>query len=645
MNQAKINQQLEALKEVLLIEKNIDFEQFRKEVAQLTLSEKRKKGLTWQPVEVKKEGYTFGERAFVIIEKTTHLNQPNRFKPGAPVEFYSAATDKFSKSDNQKENGIIQFLERNRMKIVLNTKDLPDWLGNGQLGVDLLFDERTYREMEKVLDLLLKTNNGRLGELKAIFYNELESSFGQFPVIHNPYLNESQKEAVQHILAATDVAVIHGPPGTGKTTTLVNAIKMLCDTEKHILVAAPSNAAVDLLAERLTEKGLNVVRIGNISRVDESLISLTVESRLSAHPESKNIKKVKIQAAKLRRDARRFKRKFGAQEREERRDAYREARELNDWAKHLEDRLIAEILFSADVIACTLVNAVHPVLGKMKFRTVVIDEAAQALEPANWIPISRASKVILAGDPFQLPPTVKSNEAKKRGFGTTLLEKFVLQNNKVSFLNTQYRMHEAIMGFSNVQFYENQLIAATENSAWQLSITENTPVIFIDTAGCGFQEEMNEETLSRFNKGEFFILREHFLKFIADLTKLQLEPPSIGIISPYRAQVQHIEEEFKNESQLVNFLPFIDINTIDAFQGQERDLIYISLVRSNERAEIGFLSDYRRMNVAMTRAKKQLIVIGDSATIGNDNFYSAFLEYVEKEGKYVSAWEYMSRAF
>lgn len=642
MNQAKINQQIEDLKEVLRIEKKEDFERFRAEVAQLSLSEKREKGLTWNPLDVKKEGYTYGERAFVIVERIGNRNEPHRFRAGTPVELYSLATDKFSKAEKFNQSGVIQFVEKNRMKIVLNSRDLPDWLNNGQLGVDLLFDERTYLEMEKVLNLLLKTNSGRLSELKAIFYGELEPTFGPKPTIHNPYLNDSQKEAIQDILASRDVSVVHGPPGTGKTTTLVHAIKLLCETEKNVLVSAPSNAAVDLLSERLTEKGLNVVRIGNISRVDEKLITLTIESRLSKHPEAKNIKKVKIQAAKMRRDARKFKRKFGAKEREERRDAYKEARDLDDWAKHLEDKLISEILFSADVITCTLVNAVHPILEQLKFRTVVIDEAAQGLEPGTWIPISRASKVVLAGDPFQLPPTVKSRAAQKRGFGVTLLEKYVNQFSQVSFLNTQYRMHGSIMGFSNTKFYDNQLVAAEPMSEWQLDIEDNNPIIFIDTAGCGFNEETNPESLSRLNKGEFFILREHFLKLIEDLQIRQIEPPQMSIISPYRAQCQHIEEEFNEDETLTKYLEFLDINTIDAFQGQERDLVYISLVRSNEKSEIGFLSDYRRMNVAMTRAKKQLIVIGDSATIGNDDFYVTFLDYVEKNGVYRSAWEYMS---
>ena len=273
---------------------------------------------------------------------------------------------------------------------------------------------------------------------------------------------------------------------------------------------------------------------------------------------------------------------------------------------------------------------------------MIIDEAAQALTPATWIPISRASRVILAGDPFQLPPTVKSIEAKKRGLGITLLEKCVEQFSEVSFLNVQYRMNAKIMHFSNAQFYDNQLIAAEEVKDWELPKGDVQPVVFIDTAGAGFDEELNEETLSKFNSGEYFILREHFLQFVDGLAEHELEMPSIGIITPYRAQINHIKDEFLADEKCAPYEEFVTINTIDGFQGQERDVIYISLVRSNEKSEIGFLSDYRRMNVAMTRARKQLIVIGDSSTIGNDSFYSNFIKYVEDLGGYRSAWEFMS---
>ncbi len=636
-----IDNRITELQRLLKIEKDKDFEQYRQNVLELSLTEKRKKGVTWHPLEILKQGYTFGDRAFITVKRSTALNEPHRFRGGAPVTFYSLAEDKFSKSDKRSKNGVIHFVERNKMKIILNAKDLPDWIMNGQLGVDLLFDERTYREMENVLDVLHKTKTGRISELKSILLGGDQPRFGSLPVVHQPYLNEAQIMAVQKVLAAEDVSIIHGPPGTGKTTTIVHAIKLLCETEKTVLVTAPSNAAVDLLAGRLSSKGLNVVRIGNISRVDESLISLTLDGRLSDHPESKNIKKVKIEAAKMRREAKRFKRKFGAKEREDRNEAYQEAKDLEAWAKALEDRIISEILHSANVIACTLVNASHSMLEQIKFRTVVIDEAAQALHPASWIPIIRAHRVVLAGDPFQLSPTVKSNQAKREGFGVTLLEEAVERFESVSFLDTQYRMNEKIMQFSNKQFYDNKLIASETVANWELELPFASPIEYIDTAGCGFMEEINPKTESKFNAGEYFIIREHFLQFTGQLAEKNMELPSIAIISPYRAQCIYIKDEMEKDEKCADFVPLISIDTIDSFQGQERDVIYISLVRSNEKSEIGFLSDYRRMNVAMTRAKKQLIVIGDSATIGNDKFYGAFMDYVDKVGGYRSAWEFM----
>ena len=413
----------------------------------------------------------------------------------------------------------------------------------------------------------------------------------------------------------------------------------MAKTENTVLVCAPSNAAVDLLTERVAEQGLSVVRLGNISRVDEEIIQHTLEAQLAAHPDSKNIKKVKIQAADARKKAGKFKRKFGGKERMERRDLYTEARELTAWANQLEDRLVNQILDGAQVITCTLVGANQRVLDKRKFRTVLIDEAAQALEPACWIPIIKASKVVFAGDPFQLPPTVKSNKNKKEGLNITLIEKCLAFLPKISFLNVQYRMNEAIMGFSNQQFYNNELIADESVKSHGLEAYGGKPVVFIDTAGCGFEEKINPEFLSRYNPDEFQMLCEHLYLLIAAYEEKQVELPSIGIISPYREQVVYMKN-FVAEDEKLARLP-LSINTIDAFQGQERDLIYISLVRSNGKGEIGFLKDYRRMNVAMTRARKKLIVLGDSATIGMDQFYSDFLDYCDKAGEYQTAWEYM----
>ena len=634
-----IQQKLKTVQELLQKEKEADFDRFREEVLQLTQAERRDKGLCWYPLTILKTGYTVGERAFVTVERTAQINEPHRLRSGSPIEFYSSADGK----RNHAMRGIIHFVERNKMKIILNNKDIPDWINDGQLAVEMLFDERTYLEMEKAMKVVIKASDDRLTELKQMFYGELQPTFDPLREIHHDLLNDAQKKAVQSILAAKDIAIVHGPPGTGKTTTLVHAIKLLAETEKNMLVTASSNAAVDLLVERLAAQGLNVVRIGNISRVNEELVSMTLDGRLAEHPEHKNIKRLRVQAANARKGARRFKRRFGTKERSKRNENYQEARELESYAKMLEERLLHEILFQADVIACTLVNTQSKSLEHLKFKTVIIDEAAQALEPATWIPLSRVHKVVLAGDPFQLPPVIKSNEAKEKGLGMTLLEKWVKDGKQTSFLDTQYRMHPTIMNFSNAIFYENNLKAAPEVMDQNLGIPDLSSVLFIDTAGCGFNEAINPETKSRYNEGEAFILREYFLQLTNQFSTHNIDLPTMAIIAPYREQARHLTQLFQEDTELLPFSEHLSINSVDAFQGQEREVVFISLTRSNDKTEIGFLSDYRRMNVALTRAKKHLVVIGDSATIGADNFYQKFIEYAENHGQYQSAWEYMKQ--
>lgn len=630
---SKILQELDQLAGLLAQEKKEDFEQHRQKVMSLPLEERIKKGYSWYPVTINRSGYALGERAFVTVE-TSNPDAPHQFRAGKTVNFFTQQAD----AHQPEKSGVIQYVDKGKMKIILNSKDLPEWLGMGQLGVDLLFDERTYIEMEKAIERVKNAKNDRLADLRKVLLG------AQSPRFHSgdrPYLisdlNDSQQAAVQQAVNALDVCVMHGPPGTGKTTTLVAAIQQISQEEQTVLVTAPSNTAVDLLTERLANAGLNVVRVGNISRIDESIINHTLEARLSHHPESKNIKKVKIQAAEARRQARRYRRKFGRDEYLERKELYQEAKELAAWANQLEDRLIDQILSGANVITCTLVGSSLKVLQKRKFRTLVIDEAAQALEPACWIPISKVSRVILAGDPHQLPPTVKSLSAQKEGLGISLIEKCLTRLDTTSFLDTQYRMNEEIMGFSNQWFYHNELKASANVAQQRLPFTKDNPVLFIDTAGCGFDEQRHAQYQSKFNPEEYLILREHLYQLLNHFDEEDL--PSIALISPYREQVIHIKQQMEEDPKLKD-LP-ISVNTIDGFQGQERDVIYLSLVRSNEKAEIGFLKDYRRMNVAMTRAKLQLVVIGDSATIGNDEFYQQFLDYIEEKGQYQTAWEYM----
>ncbi len=624
------------LVDLLHLEMEEDIEQFRKNVQNRPLSERKKEGFSWYPVQTIQTGFAIGEKAFVVVERHPLPDNQNQFRAGSTVQLFCEQTG----IEDKHYTGVVNYIDKNRMKIILNNSDLPDWLNAGMVGVDLLFDNRTYQEMLSAIERVQKSEKNRLAELrdKLLGYRNAEPIYFIPSSDKFDFLNDSQHDAVLKMHSTTDFLAIHGPPGTGKTTTLVEGIRQLCQREATILVTAPSNTAADLLTEKLAEKGLNVVRIGHISRVDEAVLHHTLDYQLATHPESKHIKKVRMEAAEARRQAKRFRRNFGGEERAERKMLYAEAKDLSEWAIQLEDKLIDQLLTGANVITCTLVGAAHPLLHRRTFRTVVIDEAAQALEAAAWIAISKGSRVIFAGDPLQLPPTVKSYKAGKGGLSKTLLEKVMERTPNVHLLDTQYRMNELIMEFSNRQFYDGLLTADKKVAHHLLDIADNQPIIFVDTAGCGFDEQADKTGQSKYNSEEFYLIREHLYQ-LAD-AYLGKEMPTIALISPYREQVNFMLTTIREEA-LLSTLP-IRVDTIDGFQGQENEIVIISLVRSNGKGEIGFLSDYRRMNVAMTRAKKQLIVVGDSATIGQDAFYGKFIEYCESIGAYRSAWEYLA---
>lgn len=639
---------------LLARERDEDLQEYLRQIRERPLPERVERGYSWYPLQIVQTGFALGDKAFVVVERTTRRDEPHQLRAGQTVRFFTQSPHV---KDPDKQ-GVINYVERNRMKIVLNARDVPDWITFGQLGVDQLFDDRSYQEMERALHKVMQAKGDRLAELRDILSGRKKPAdiFETTPV-QLPGLNDSQNAAVTAVLANRDVTVIHGPPGTGKTTTLVAAIAQMVQKENTVLVSAPSNTAADLLTERLAAAGVQVVRVGNVSRVDESVMQHTLDSIIARHPESKNIKKVKIQAAEFRRQARQHKRSFGYEERREREHLKHQARELESWAASLEERLLEQILSSAQAITCTLVGAAHPVLDKYRFHTCVMDEAAQALEPAAWIPIAKCSRVVLAGDPFQLPPTVKSMEAARGGLSKTLIERCLeLLPDAVHLLDVQYRMHQSIMDFSNQYFYDSALKAHDSVEGRRLLsldpggeiVTVFEPVLFVDTAGTGFEEKINKDTAkdstryaSKYNPEEALLLREHLLQLLEKFP----DPdhfPSIGLLSPYREQVNYMEDMVREDEVLSPLFADsqIVVNTIDGFQGQERDVIYISLVRSNPKSEIGFLSDYRRMNVAMTRARKLLVVIGDSATIGNNAFYAKFLAYCEEKGGYESAWVY-----
>jgi superfamily I DNA and/or RNA helicase len=548
--------------------------------------------------------------------------------------------------------GTITFLVRDYMKVAIAMEDLPDWLDEYKIGVDALHDDLTFSEMKYALNKVLEAKDNRLAELRNILIGRQKSQLilkRDIDVPFDPYksLNNSQNQAIEACSFAQDVAIIHGPPGTGKTTTLIHLIEYLLKSEKQILVTAPSNAAVDLLTQKLSEKNIKVVRIGNPARVSEDLQQLGIEYLLSEHDEAKKIKKLRKQATEFKRMAWQYKRKFGRDEQEQRKLLIQEAKQILKECEKLEDYLLEKILTNAQVITATLVGTNHPYLKKFHFNTVIIDEAGQALEPACWIPILKANRVIMAGDHCQLPPTVKSYEAAKNGLMKTLFEKVIeCQPQMSNLLTVQYRMNEELMEFSNQQFYHGKLIADESVRHWKISQHHDfeyytKPLVFIDTAGCGFNEIQSKESTSKSNPEEAKLLLNILKEWLEGVKKeIEGQKLSIGIISPYQAQVLCLQEMFKQDEQFDKSMD-IQIQSIDSFQGQERDVMLISLVRSNDNGEIGFLNDQRRMNVALTRAKKKMFVVGDSATISQHEFYASFISYCERVGAYRSAWEYL----
>ncbi|MEZ5173051.1 MAG: AAA domain-containing protein [Bacteroidia bacterium] len=584
-------------------------------------------GICWHPLRVAETGYGFGDYPYAILERTRNTDRNHSFGSGKPVLLYSSEHDS---PDPLK--AVVQFVSGNQIKLIFLIDDEPELLSYSKLGIVLLPDENSYLEQEKAMEKISKAKNCRLADLRDILL--LKKNFNTESDFNLEFsdLNPSQTEAVNTALNAADIALIHGPPGTGKTTTVIRLTRELVSRNEKIMLTAASNTAVDLLATRAHEAGLKVLRIGNPARVDEKLEALTPEGIVMRHPEFSEIKKYRKEAAELRRMASKYKRNFGKAEREQRKLILIEAKNRVRAAIELENYLFENAVNNSDVICCTLIGSTGNLIREIQFDTVIIDEAAQATEPSAWVPLLKANKAVFAGDPFQLPPVVKSDTAIKGGLMVTLMEK-LLNRVPTVLLNLQYRMNPFIMQFPAAYFYNNELIA--DNSVCQSDNSEEA-LLFIDTAGKGWEEDINPESRSIYNSSEALFIYRYFIEA---LRKGEFEEMDVGIISPYQEQIQLLIAEFKKtEADELNKLP--EIKTIDSFQGHEKDVIIISLVRSNNSSEIGFLKDYRRMNVAMTRAKCKLIIVGDSSTLGQDRFYSDFIEFTQQNGSYRSVWEY-----
>ena len=655
---------------LLQLEYYTEKEAFRKLTEQMGLQRKVKRGDAWFPLQVGKSFYNSLNQTAIEVFRTSDQDIEHNFEFGRPVMFFMVK--KMGKNENQgntalqqSENpsdanhkvqnsnlkgqssnlkgqsikyfsftGTVSYVDGDRM--VVTVPDSAPLLELQQstepIGVQLSFDETSYKLMFEALDRVMKAKNNRLAYLRDLFYSHQKAGRFSFEPMKFPWLNPTQERAVNEVLWAKDVAIVHGPPGTGKTTTLVEAINETLMRESQVLVCAQSNMAVDWISEKLVDRGINVLRIGNPTRVNDKMLGFTYERRFESHPDYPQLWAIRKAIRELRKN-----RKKGSENYHQKMDR------LKSRAAEIELRINAELFGEARVIACTLVGSAHHLLEGMKFGTLFIDEAAQALEAACWIPMKRASRVILAGDHCQLPPTVKSIAALRAGLGKTLMER--IAENKpevVTLLKIQYRMNDEIMRFSSDWFYGGKVESAPQIK-YRSVLDYDHPITWIDTSDkepadtieegedLNFKEQFVGESFGRINKAEAELTLLTLAEYFTKISKRRVleERIDVGIISPYRAQVQYLKKLIKKYEFFKPYRRLISVNTVDGFQGQERDVILISLVRSNDEGQIGFLKDLRRMNVAMTRARMKLIILGNKDTMTKHPFYKKLWEYVE----------------
>ena len=622
----------QALKNLLKIEMNEDAKIYEEELAKQSVQERKEVGITWYPLFIKSEYYGFAERLHIEVERKYEFDTPNLFYSGDKVRVFSNQQHSNTKEDFV--DGYITASSGNQVTIQLMKDEAPDWLSDGKIGMDKMFDKHSYETMLSSLDFWASDDgvNKDALRLRDVILGEKNPSFNTKEHVTVPaLLDASQQKAWLKAIQASDVAVIHGPPGTGKTTTIVEIVKTLVEKGERVLVCASSNAAVDVLTERIAKSNIPVVRLGNPSKITEQNLQYCLERQVVNHPQFSLVKELKKRAEEFFRMASKYKRNFDQEEREQPKAIIKEAKNLRGQSDDQLHFLQKSVLVKNQVVTCTPVVSMHREVGKEKFDTLIFDEAGQTLEPMCWIPIQKVKKVILVGDHLQLPPTVKSDEAAKKGLVMSLLEKLMPLESISEMLSIQYRMNEKIMQFPSNWFYENKLTAHEGNKHHQL---DDNVIQFIDTAGTGYEEELLKSPYGICNTQE-----ANLVLTILESILLEYPTESIGIISPYKLQVQYIRDQLKEKH--IN-TSTIQVQTVDGFQGQEKDIIIISLVRSNDKQEIGFLKDLRRMNVAITRARKKLIVIGDSSTLSSSKFYTSFQEYIEQHNGYHSAWEYIT---
>ena len=619
-------QELTQQRLLLQMEYAAEKDAYRKQTEEMGLQRKVKRGDAWFPLKMGNSYYNSLNQLVVEVHRQGDDNEiEHNFEFGKPVVFFSLNGDKIKYFSF---TGSVSYVDGDRMVVAVpDNGQLIDVQSAEQVGIQLFFDETSYKMMFEALDRVIKAK-GRLGYLRDLFYSHQKAETFSFAALHFPYLNPTQEDAVNKVLRAKDVAIVHGPPGTGKTTTLVEAIYETLRRENQVLVCAQSNMAVDWISEKLVDRGVNVLRIGNPTRVNDKMLSFTYERRFEAHPDYDQLWAIRKAIRELRAHRKRGNESY-----------HQKMERLKERATELEIRINAELFGEARVIACTLVGSASRLLEGQKFGTLFIDEAAQALEAACWIPLRRVSRVIFAGDHCQLPPTVKSFAALKAGLGKTLMERIVENKPEVvTLLKMQYRMNEEIMRFSSEWFYGNQVESAPEVK-YRSILDLDIPMSWIDTSefelsedsNLTFKEQFVGESFGRINKAEAELTLLALENYFEKIGKARIldERLDVGIISPYRAQVQYLRRQLKKKEFFKPYRHLISVNTVDGFQGQERDIILISLVRANDEGQIGFLRDLRRMNVAITRARMKLIILGDASTMTRHPFYKKLYDYIE----------------